>query len=76
MPAKPLISLAGVEKLPQANDINGCDSPEAEKTPAKSPVNPAECRTLHWRRLKFALAIFQSGSSSDKGLSSPQEARS
>lgn len=33
-------------ELPQASNINGCDSPAAISDPAKTAGNPSRCRTF------------------------------
>jgi hypothetical protein len=38
--------VAGVAGLPQASNINGCDTETGPKTPANTAGNPAECRTF------------------------------
>lgn len=37
--------MAGVAGLPQASNINGCDTETGPKTPAETAGNPRECRT-------------------------------
>src|SRR5262245_48854252 len=40
------ILMRGVAGLPQANDINRCDTKTGPKDPAQSPGNPNDCRTF------------------------------
>lgn len=39
-------AVAGVAGLPQANDINGCDTETRLNNPASTAGNPPECRTF------------------------------
>ena len=52
--------LAGVAGLPQASNINGCDSPGTVSDPAHTAGNPSQCRTFDdrvevYQRLSEAL---------------------
>lgn len=38
--------MVGAPVLPSSNDINGCNTKTARKSPAKTPVNPRKCYTL------------------------------
>jgi hypothetical protein len=40
------VLMRGVAGLPEAHEINGCDSPAAAQNPAKAAGNPEECRTF------------------------------
>jgi hypothetical protein len=42
-------AVAGVAGLPQASNINGCDTETAPNNPASTAGNPAECRTFEAR---------------------------
>lgn len=45
--------VAGVAGLPQASNINGCDTEKASNGPAETAGNPAECRTFPAYRVAF-----------------------